>query len=132
MVLVDTSVLIDFFKDKRNKGTEKLQNIILQNIPFGITQYTYLELLQGAKNEREFSLLDEYLSTQTFYYLNDNLKSFANAAKLRLKCNTKGLTINSTIVFLIAQIAIENKLFLLHNDKDFDKMSKIINLKIYK
>ncbi len=132
MVLVDTSVLIDFLKGKENKSTEKFQNIILQEIPFGITKYTYLELLQGAKNEKEFNLLDEYLSTQTFYHLKNDLKSFASAAKLRLKCNAKGITINSTIDFLIAQIAIENKLFLLHNDKDFDKISKVVKLKIYK
>ena len=52
MVLVDTSVLIDFFKGNENKSTNKLYKIIDQDIPFGITPYTYLELF----------LLDHYWS----------------------------------------------------------------------
>ena len=131
MVLVDTSVLIDFLKGKENDSTEKLNKIIQQNVPFGISSYTYLELLQGANNEKEFSLLNEYLSTQIFYHLKYPIQSFADAAKLRLKCCNKGFTINSTIDFLIAQTAIEHDLHLLHNDKDFTKLSSIIKLKIY-
>lgn len=131
MILVDTSVLIDFFKGNTNKAVEKLNNIIEQNIPFGITPYTYLELLQGTKTENEFKLLDEYLSTQIFYQLKHPIKSFSEAAKIRIKCKKIGITINSTIDFLIVQTAIDNNLFLLHNDKDFDKISKIIELKIY-
>lgn len=131
MVLVDTSVLIDFFKGNNNPSVNKFNDIISQNIPFGITPFTYLELLQGSKNEKEFKLLEEYLSTQTFYHLKDFIRSYSEAAKIRVKCNKKGVTINSTIDFLIVQTAIENNLFLLHNDKDFDTINKVVNLKIY-
>ena len=131
MILVDTSVLIDFFKGNTNKAVEKLINIVEQNIPFGISPFTYIEILQGSKTEKEFELLDEYLITQIFYQLKHPIKSFAEAAKIRIKCKKNGITINSTIDFLIVQTAIDNNLFLLHNDKDFDKISKIIELKIY-
>lgn len=131
MVLVDTSVLINFFKGNSNKAVEKLNLIIEQNIPFGISPFTYLELLQGSKTENEFALLDEYLSTQIFYHLKHNIKSYSEAAKIRIKCNKKGITINSTIDFLIVQTVLDNNLFLLHNDKDFDKIAEVIDLKIY-
>lgn len=131
MILVDTSVLIDFLKGNDNNSSKKFVNVIEQNIRFGITPFTYMELLQGAKNQKEFSILEEYLSTQIFYHLKHPVKSFSEAAKLRLNCSKKGITINSTINFLIVQTAIEHNLFLLHNDKDFDKISKIIGLKIY-
>lgn len=132
MVLVDTSVLIDFFKGNNNHSVIKFNDIITQNIPFGIAPFTYLELLQGSKNEKEFKLLEEYLITQTFYHLKDQIKSYSEAAKIRLTCKKKGITIKSTIDFLIVQTAIEHNLFLLHSDKDFDKISKVVDLKIYK
>ena len=71
------------------------------------------------------------MSTQIFYHLKDHIKSYSEAAKIRIKCNKKGVTINSTIDFLIVDTAIENNLFLLHNDKGFEMISKIVNLKIY-
>ncbi|MCP5062052.1 MAG: PIN domain nuclease [Ignavibacteriae bacterium] len=131
MILVDTSVLIDFFKGKDTYSTKKLTDIIDQNIPFGICSLVYLELLQGAKNEKEFEFLNEYLSTQIFYNLNDIKKSYLEASKIKLKCSKKGITIRSTIDLLIAQIAIENNLFLLHNDKDFNNIAKVVGLKLY-
>ena len=47
-------------------------------------------------------------------------------------CRKQGYTIRSTIDLIIAQIAIENDLFLLHNDRYFDNISQVIKeLKIY-
>ncbi|MCP5062853.1 MAG: PIN domain nuclease [Ignavibacteriae bacterium] len=131
MILVETSVLIDFFKGKDTQASKKLSEVIDQNIPFGICSLVYLELLQGAKNEKEFDFLNEYLSTQIFYHLNDIKKSYLEASKIKLKCNKKGVTIRSTIDLLIAQIAIDNNLYLLHNDKDFNNIAKVVDLKLY-
>ena len=64
MYLIDTSVLIDFFKGKETKQTQKLEKIILHQIPFRISAFTYQELLQGAKDKKEFDKLKKYLSTQ--------------------------------------------------------------------
>ncbi len=51
---------------------------------------------------------------------------------INILCKQKGITIRSTIDLLIAETAIENNLYLLHNDNDFKYMSKIIKeLKIY-
>ncbi len=64
MVLVDTSVLIDFLKGGQNRKTALLDEIIAREVPFGISAYTYQEVLQGARNEREYKRLREYLDTQ--------------------------------------------------------------------
>ena len=45
MILVDTSVLIDFFKNKSNEAVKKFNNILLRNIPYGINVFIYQELL---------------------------------------------------------------------------------------
>ncbi len=61
MILVDMSVLIDFFKGIKNIPYEKFKMILDNNIPFGITPFTYQEILQGAKSKREYNILNSYL-----------------------------------------------------------------------
>lgn len=131
MILVDTSVLIDLFKGDENEAVVSLRDIIRQQRPFGITSVIYQEVLQGAKTKKEFISLKEYLSTQRFFHPKDPLASYAEAANIFFSCRRKGVTIRSTIDCLIAQIAIEHELLLLHNDKDFTAMASVVGLHIY-
>jgi len=131
MILVDTSVLIDFFKGHKNNSCQKFALILRQDIPFGINSFIFQEVLQGAKSIKEFTTLKKYLETQRFYHLNDPVDSFAKAARIYFNCQKQGITIRSTIDCLIAQTALEHDLFLLHNDNDFTVMTAVINLKIY-
>lgn len=131
MILIDTSVLIDFFKGVKTEGSLKFEMILQRGIPFGINSFILQEVLQGAASEREFSLLKQYLSTQRFYDLKDPVVSFINAAKLYMDCRKKGITIRSTIDCLIAETVLEHDLLLLHNDNDFKAMAKVIPLKFF-
>jgi len=131
MILVDTSVLIDFFKGAGSEESGKFEEILKQRIPFGISSHIMQEILQGAASEREFELLRKYLSTQRFYHLKDPIESYINAAKIYMECRKQGITVRSTIDCLIAQIAIEHDLILLHRDNDFMLISRIIPLKFY-
>ena len=132
MILVDTSVLIDYFKNTPGIFLEKMDYIIDNDLPFGICNYIYQELLQGTKSEKEYNLLKEYLNTIPFYDLKYGKQSFENAALMYMNCRKSGITVRSTIDLIIVQIAIENNLYLLHNDTDFINMAKIYkNLKMY-
>jgi predicted nucleic acid-binding protein len=132
VVLVDTSVMIDYLTDNENDPMLKFQYVLDHNIPFGINLFVYQEVLQGIKTERDFDRVKRHLDTQRFYSLKDEKESFASAAKIYFRCRKKGVTIGSTIDCLIAQTAIENSLFLLHNDSDFDNIAKVItDLKIF-
>ena len=131
MVLVDTSVLIDYLKGKENKPVSRFQHILDNNIPFGINSFIYQEVLQGVKTEKDFSEVKEYLDTQRFYSLKNQKESYAAAAKIYFQCRKKGITISSTIDCLIIQTALEHNLFLLHNDGDFDNARKVVALKVY-
>ncbi len=126
MILIDTSALISFLKGHKNSATDKFEHILKNKVPYGINYYIYQEILQGAKNEKEFKLLKEYLGSQKFYNLKNGQKSHEDAAKLYFKCRAAGYTIKSTIDLLIAQTAIENNLSLLHNDNDYINIAKII------
>ncbi len=104
---------------------------MVQKIPFGINSFIYQEVLQGAKSEKEYNNLKKYLSTQHFFHPKDPIESFARAARIYYDCRKKGITITSTIDCIIAQTVIEQDLFLLHRDKDFELMSQVVELKFY-
>ena len=131
MILVDTSVLIDFFKGTKNKESRKFESILRMNIPFGISSFIFQEILQGAVSEKEYDLLKNYLATQRFYNPTDSLESFDKAARIYMDCRKKGITIRSTIACIIAVTALEHDLLLLHNDKGYVLMQKVIPLKFY-
>lgn len=126
MILVDTSVLIAYFKGSDNEAVKKFEDVLTGNIPFGINNYIYQELLQGVSSEKDFNKLKDYLETQRFYELKNGRKSYEESAVMYYKCRKAGVTIRSTIDFLIVQTAIENNLLLLHNDNDFILISKVI------
>ena len=129
MYLVDTSVVIDFIKGKETKESNHFEEIIKNGIPFGISAFTYQEVLQGARDKKEYETLQQYLSTQKIYY--PTPKTFEDASKLFFDCKKAGITIRSTIDTLIATSTMENKLKLLSSDRDFVFMQKVVNLEIW-
>lgn len=126
MFLVDTSVWIDYFRRARNGPVERFSEILERGIPFGITGIIYQEILQGAASDRALDTLDEVLSTQRFYHPRDPVATFGDAARLYARCRRAGVTVRSTIDCLIAQVAIDNDLALLHNDGDFERIAKLV------
>jgi predicted nucleic acid-binding protein len=69
MILVDTSILIGYFKGREDLPYDKMDYIIDNDIPYGIANHIYLELLQGARDKAEYDILYEYLNTLPFYEL---------------------------------------------------------------
>lgn len=126
MYLVDTSVWLDFFRGRRNEAVRRFDAIIEQRVPFGISGIIYQEVLQGAASEEEFSRLAAYLGTQRFYQLRDPVESYRHAAGLYFRCRRKGVTIRSSIDCLVAQIAIEHEISLLHNDRDYVRIASVV------
>ncbi|MGH8718041.1 MAG: type II toxin-antitoxin system VapC family toxin [Burkholderiales bacterium] len=127
MYLVDTSVWIDFLRKRDNPPVARFLELTEQSIPFGITGVIYQEVLQGAETERDFERLRDHLSTQRFYHPHDPVTSYLGAAQLYFQCRRQGVTLRSTIDCLIAQIAIEYELKLLHNDSDFERIANVVS-----
>jgi len=126
MILIDTSVWIEIFRDKTGNIVKTLQNTIgAKN--YVLSRFNQLELLQGARDQKEWELLEDYLSTQ--YYLEASQDTWPEAARIYFELRRKGFTINSPVDCCIAQIALEHGAFLLHRDKDFEKISLIRSLK---
>jgi predicted nucleic acid-binding protein len=124
--LVDTSIWIDYLRASDNKAIRQFTEVLAHGYPYGITSVIYQEILQGADTTKDFDRLEQYLITQRFYQPRDALASYREAAGLFFRCRRQGVTVRSTIDCLIAQIAIEHELLLLHNDRDFDRMARVI------
>jgi predicted nucleic acid-binding protein len=124
--LVDTSVWIDYLRGTSTVSVEKFQRILDESQPFGITSLIYQEILQGTDSDVSFARLDAYLRSQRYYHPQDPLTTHTEAARIYYRCRRKGITIRSTIDCLVAQIAIENDLLLLHSDRDFDDIASVV------
>lgn len=125
MILVDTSVWIDYLKGRTTEAAAQFSRVLDEGQPFGITSVIYQEILQGADSDTSFARLDKYLRTQLFFHLLDPVASYTEAARLYYRCRRVGITLRSTIDCLIAQTAIEHGLVLLHNDRDFEAIAKV-------
>jgi len=120
MILVDTSVWIEVLKDKTgNKVSAFLERTENDIVVF--SRFIQLELLQGAKDEREWNRLDEYLAPQ--YYLEAVGTTWRNAARVFFDLRKSGVTVRSPIDCCIA---MEAPALLLHRDRDFEKIASII------
>ena len=126
MILVDTSVWVEILRDSVGQVVNAFKERVGSDNCV-LCRFNQLELLQGAKDENEWNLLSDYLSTQ--YYLEADEETWLSAARIYFDLRRKGITINSPLDCCIAQIAMEHGALLLHRDKDFEKISRIRPLK---
>jgi predicted nucleic acid-binding protein len=122
MILVDTSVWIDVLRDRSGRPKEALETA-LDGDEAVLTRFHQLELLQGARDEREWSLLREHLDAQE--YLESGPESWAAAARIFFDLRRIGKTVRSPIDCCIAQIAMDYDVLLLHRDRDFETIAGV-------
>jgi predicted nucleic acid-binding protein len=125
MLLIDTSVWIGVFRDQSGQVRQQLETLIGDREVF-LTRLTQLELLQGSLNEQEWTLLSTYLETQDYVEL--TIHSWQAAARIYYDLRRQGLTVRSPIDCCIAQVALENNLLLIHNDRDFETIAQVRSL----
>lgn len=117
IVLVDTSVWINFFKANETGSSLFLKNN-LSNIIVATCPVIVQEVLQGILSDKEFKVVSSYFNTLTKF--SDNPYELAlDAARLYRDIRKAGFTIRKPNDCLIASYAIKNNVKLLHDDKDF-------------
>jgi predicted nucleic acid-binding protein len=125
MILIDTSIWIHVFRDKTQRYAQRLHDEIDEQA-IVLTRFQQLELLQGCKDEREWSLLSQYLEGQD--YIEAQTTTWQATARLYFDLRRQGFTVRSPIDCCIAQIAVENRLLLVHDDRDFITISQLVPL----
>lgn len=128
MVIVDTTVWIDYFRGSHNPETDWLDREV-HNIRIGLTDLILCEVLQGVKSDREFGLLQaELLKFELFPA--GGLELAIAAAKNFRSMREKGRTVRKMVDCLIATFCIANGHMLLHRDRDFDVFEQMLSLSV--
>lgn len=122
MVLVDTSVWIELFRDGSGSTRSRLIEVVGEH-EIVLSRFQQLELLQGCRDEWEWSLLGSYLDSQD--YLEIGTSSWSDAARTYFDLRRVGLTVRSPIDCCIAQIALDHDALLIHRDRDFATIAQI-------
>ena len=128
MVLIDTTVWIDFFAGRQLPHVAALERLIKGRENICICGIILTEILQGIRAKSEFRKTKELFNTMLFLPMPYSV--FLGAAEIYRTLRRKGITIRNSIDCLIASVAIENDIVLLHNDRDFIPIEKHLGLKV--
>lgn len=127
MILVDSSVWIDYFRGTVTTQTEKLDKLLGQE-PLAIGDLILTEVLQGFHKERDFNKARKTLTSLLVVELGGQEVAIQAARNFRA-LRRLGVTIRKTIDTVIATRCIQNGYDLLHNDRDFDPFTMHLGLR---
>jgi len=131
VIIVDTTVWIDFLEGRGTSFDLHLKKLIEQEEPLAFTDIIYCEVLQGILKESKFRQTRSILRAYPILQMR-GLRTFERAALIYRACRKKGLTIRKTADCLIAATCLEARAELYHNDRDFEAIAKVRRLKIYR
>jgi len=126
MIVVDSSVWIDYFNGRITKQTNLLDSLLGRE-PIVVGDLILTEVLQGFRQESDFKKARELPGCLMFRPMLGKelaIKCAENYRRLR----KVGVTAAKTIDVMIATFCIENSLPLLHNDRDFEPITKHLQL----
>ena len=127
MILVDSSVWIDFFSSAPGRAGAELRRMIRDAEPFAVTGVVVTEILQGLA--RDVSRVERYLS-QWDLLEPSGLRTYREAATIFRLGRAKGVSL-TTIDVLIAAIALEHRASVFTLDKDFSRIARLTALPLY-
>lgn len=128
MILVDSTVWIDYFNGVMTPETDYLDQVLGEQVLL-VGDLILAEVLQGFRHDADFNRARQaLLSFQTVQMLDPDLavQSAQNYRTLR----SQGITVRKTIDCLIATYCIESGHTLLHSDRDFDPFENSLGLSV--
>ncbi len=117
MILVDTSVWIDFFAGRGPPEVTSLEQAIREGEDLALCGIILTEILQGIRDDAVHDRVRRYLRPLLFLSMEEAV--FVQAAGIYRRLRAQGITIRKTNDCIIAATALEHGCALLHNDKDF-------------
>jgi predicted nucleic acid-binding protein len=128
LILVDSSVWIDFFRASPGPAGRELRRLIAQAAPTALTGVVVTEILQGLT--RDVVRIERYLA-QWEMLEPGGFNTYVEAAALYRQGRAKGICL-TTIDALIAAIALEHGASVFTLDKDFSRFATVAKLPLYK
>lgn len=124
-ILIDTSVWISYFQNRDALFTEGVEEILTSSHVY-VPKVVLAELIQGAKSEKEISVIEEFLEAFTIVDQTDD--TWLGAGKLSFLMKKKGLTVH-LIDCYIAVLANEHQCRLFSLDVHFKTIQKFLDEK---
>ena len=128
MLVVDSTVWVDYFNGVKNQQTDYLYQIA-DKTPILIGDLILAEVLQGFREDTDFEsarrIFSKFLQVEMV-----NRDLAVQSARIYRLLRRKGITVRKMIDTLIATYCIENEHDLLHNDSDFDGYEKHLGLSV--
>ena len=128
MILIDSTVWVDYFNGRITPQTNYLDSI-LTSVPILVGDLILAEVLQGFRQDADFEQARRALSKFEIVSMVSPDLAIQSARNYRT-LRKKGITVRKTIDSLIATFCIENSHDLLHNDSDFDPYEQHLGLQV--
>ena len=131
MIVVDTTVWIDFLGARGTPYHLHLRELIRGNAPLALTDLIYCEVLQGIAEDRTFRRTRDILVAYPILH-GRGLDTFEHAAQIYRACRRKGFTVRNTVDCVIAAACLEAGAELYHNDRDFETIARVRGLRLHR
>jgi predicted nucleic acid-binding protein len=128
LILVDSSVWIDYFNGTITPQTDMLDRLLGEEL-LAVGDLILTEVLQGFGSERDFNQARKMLTALSVVELGGQEIAVQTARNFR-KLRNLGITVRKTIDTVIATRCIESGYELLHSDRDFDPFAKHLGLRV--
>ena len=128
MVIVDTTVWIDYFQGVENPETEWL-NTEIDRQRVGLTDIILCEVLQGVRDDVVAKEVERWLLNLEVFDTG-GVAVAREAARNYRALRSRGHTVRKTIDCLIATFCLRGQHSLLHRDRDFDPFEKFLELSV--
>jgi predicted nucleic acid-binding protein len=129
VILVDTSVWVEFDRATGSALDRRLTELITGGGPVAVTEPVLMEILAGARTERHQRRLERLLTS--FRWLRfDPAADFAGAATLYRSCRVVGITPRGLVDCMIATVALRSGAPLLALDQDFEQIATVVPLRL--
>lgn len=123
-VLIDTSVWISYFKGRDSHIAEKVDSVMKFSDVY-VPKVVIAELIQGAKSEKEISVIEEFV--EAFNIIDQTENTWLNAGRLSFSMKRKGVTVNIVDCY-IAVLANESDCKILTLDEHFKDIKRFFKI----
>ncbi len=126
MILVDSSVWIDYFTGISNAQTNTLDHILgVQSVAAGDLILT--EVLQGFKYDKDYESAKMLFENVTIFEMLNRELAIESAENYR-SLRRRGITVRKTADVIIATFCINQRIPLLFSDRDFNPFVEHLGL----
>lgn len=129
VTLVDSSAWIEYLRGTDGPVDRRMTALVDSDAPLATTEPIVMELLAGARSDRELARLREAVLALQMLPVS-GLDDYEVAATIHRECRAGGETIRGLVDCLVAAVAIRTDSTLLHADADFDVIARHTDLRI--